>query len=189
MPQAAATGAVLAALDRGETHYTDRPGIMPLRRRIAELLTARFTPSPSKRRKSPHLRRDRSAVRDRPALARRGAALAAPAPAGIGGGRALAVRGAHDSTHLVSVELLYLARRRHPTMTSRLALASPPNASSSSKIDRRRRTFHPAQVAGFPDRVVTIGETRDRRRSCRCPLGYLAAPARRGGGLGISSRR
>lgn len=34
--------AAMAALGRGETHYTDRPGILPLRQKVAELLTTRF---------------------------------------------------------------------------------------------------------------------------------------------------
>lgn len=36
----AARAAAIDALDRGETHYTDRPGIMPLRTRVAERLEA-----------------------------------------------------------------------------------------------------------------------------------------------------
>src|ERR1700679_1543739 len=34
--------AVEAALDRGETHYTDRPGVLPLREKIAERIRERF---------------------------------------------------------------------------------------------------------------------------------------------------
>ncbi|MEX2500823.1 MAG: aminotransferase class I/II-fold pyridoxal phosphate-dependent enzyme [Trueperaceae bacterium] len=37
---AAARDAAMDALDRGETHYTDRPGIVPLRERVAERLQA-----------------------------------------------------------------------------------------------------------------------------------------------------
>jgi N-succinyldiaminopimelate aminotransferase len=39
---AAAREASAAALDRGETHYTDRPGIMPLRQKVAERLSSRY---------------------------------------------------------------------------------------------------------------------------------------------------
>jgi aspartate/methionine/tyrosine aminotransferase len=37
-----ARAAAIAALERGETHYTDRPGILPLRKKVAEMLNARF---------------------------------------------------------------------------------------------------------------------------------------------------
>lgn len=40
-PGVALEGA-LAALARGETHYTDRPGILPLRQKVAEMLTQRY---------------------------------------------------------------------------------------------------------------------------------------------------
>jgi aspartate/methionine/tyrosine aminotransferase len=39
---AAARNASAEALDRGETHYTDRPGIKPLRERLAAHLSGRF---------------------------------------------------------------------------------------------------------------------------------------------------
>lgn len=38
----AARDAAIAALERGETHYTDRPGIFPLRKKVAEMLNIRF---------------------------------------------------------------------------------------------------------------------------------------------------
>ena len=38
----AAVDAVQDALSRGETHYTDRPGILPLREKVAGLLNRRF---------------------------------------------------------------------------------------------------------------------------------------------------
>ena len=34
--------AAAAALDRGETHYTTRPGVIPLREAIAQRLTAKY---------------------------------------------------------------------------------------------------------------------------------------------------
>jgi aspartate aminotransferase len=34
--------AAIAALARGETHYTDRPGILPLRQKVAEMLQTRY---------------------------------------------------------------------------------------------------------------------------------------------------
>jgi aspartate/methionine/tyrosine aminotransferase len=37
-----ARDAAIAALERGETHYTDRPGILPLRKKVAEILNARY---------------------------------------------------------------------------------------------------------------------------------------------------
>lgn len=39
---ASARAAAAAALDRGETHYTDRPGLVPLRRAVATALGARW---------------------------------------------------------------------------------------------------------------------------------------------------
>jgi aspartate aminotransferase len=35
--------AAIAALGRGETHYTDRPGILPLRKKVAEMLDTHYT--------------------------------------------------------------------------------------------------------------------------------------------------
>ena len=37
-----ARAAALAALERGETHYTDRPGILPLREKVADWLEQRY---------------------------------------------------------------------------------------------------------------------------------------------------
>jgi aspartate aminotransferase len=34
--------AAIAALARGETHYTDRPGILPLRKKVAEMLNTHY---------------------------------------------------------------------------------------------------------------------------------------------------
>jgi aspartate/methionine/tyrosine aminotransferase len=39
---AVAREASVTALERGETHYTDRPGIVPLRQRVAALMSERF---------------------------------------------------------------------------------------------------------------------------------------------------
>jgi aspartate/methionine/tyrosine aminotransferase len=37
-----ACNAAIAALERGETHYTDRPGILPLRKKVAEMVNSRY---------------------------------------------------------------------------------------------------------------------------------------------------
>jgi aspartate aminotransferase len=46
---ASARTAAAAALDRGETHYTDRPGLVPLRRAVAAALSAWRDPPLSER--------------------------------------------------------------------------------------------------------------------------------------------
>lgn len=173
---AAATSAVIDALDRGETHYTDRPGIMPLRKRVAALLTARFkTPFEAANLTiSCGLTEARFVAVQQ--LLQDNAHVAAPADGGTIAG-ALTVRGAHASTHLVSVDMLYVAASAgSAAITEWLAQVSR-QCIVVFEVDRPGDTFHPAQVDGFSDRVVTIGELGLGDGLASARLGYIAAPA------------
>ncbi len=174
MAQAAVAG-VLAALDRGETHYTDRPGILPLRRTIAEILNRRYALACE----AGHITLTCGATEARFVTVQRlldeGAALAAPAAAGTIAGAVLA-RGGRMTDDPSQAQLLYLT-----SSTSNDDLAAALRAASEDclvvyEIDDADASFHPVQVSGFTGRVVTIGEIGIDHGLVGARLGYLAAP-------------
>ena len=165
--------AVTAALDRGETHYTDRPGILPLREKVAASLALRFN------------------VKTRPEndvivtcgvtearfitiqqLLKPGDTLAAPLLADRIAGAALLRRVTLARDVDPSVHLVYLTSSTPAADVQRHLASAPETALILFEIDDSDSRFHPAQLAGFAERTVTIGDLG----AASWRTGYLASP-------------
>jgi len=174
MAQAAVAG-VLAALDRGETHYTDRPGILPLRRRVAEILNRRYALACE----AGHITLTCGATEARFVTVQRlldeGAALAAPAAAGTISGAVL-TRGGRMTDDPSQAKLLYLTSSSSIDDLTAALRAVSENCLVVYEIDDTGASFHPVQVPGLAGRVVTIGELGIDHGLVGARLGYLAAP-------------
>jgi aspartate/methionine/tyrosine aminotransferase len=165
--------AVEAALDRGETHYTDRPGILPLREKVAALLKERFGIAV-------HAGNDiiiACGVTEARFVAiqqilRPGDTLAAPGSSERLFAVALLRRAELVDAISPNASLVHL-RSSTPETTLRAQLAAvPTGVPVLFEIDEPSTHFHPANLPGFEDRTITIGALGpDSWR-----IGYLASP-------------
>jgi aminotransferase len=176
----AVRAAVEAALDRGETHYTDRPGILPLREKVAALLEARFglkTDAKTDLVVTCGVTEARFVAIQQ--LLTPGDSLAAPSdPARLFGPTLL--RGATVAPDVTPESPVVHLTSSTPeaTMWDRI-LAMGPNARLIYEIDEPDSGFHPAQIKGYADRTFTIGDLG----SGSWRIGYLASPASFSAGL------
>jgi hypothetical protein len=165
--------AVQAALDRGETHYTDRPGILLLREKIAALLCEQYGIAINPRSDvivTCGLTEARFLAIQQ--LMQPGEALAAPISSELLFGAAL-LRGAElANTIPANARMVYL-RSSTPEglLRSQLAL-TPASALILFEVDKPENRFHPGQVEGFANRTITVGRLGEE--SWR--IGYLASP-------------
>ena len=173
--------AVEEALERGETHYTDRPGILPLRQQVADALEARFAVQVDAR-------------------------SATVITCGVVEARFVSLQQLLAPGQSVWVPTLLVDRFAGAALLRRAQLADAPAgaalvalASSQGEAalrqalggvgadanvlfevdDAQDSGFHPAQVEGFAERTLTIGQSGYGSWQ----LGYLVAPARIAAGL------
>ncbi len=165
--------AVEAALDRGETHYTDRPGILQLREKIAALLRLRFGVEINAKNDlvvTCGVTEARFVATQQ--ILRPGDALAATAQADRLFGAATLRRIALCPAISPDTQAVYLTGSTpEATLRDHLA-ATPPTATILYEVDEPASRFHPAQLAEFAGRTVTIGHLGNE--SWR--IGYLASP-------------
>jgi len=178
-PEAAAVAtppvraAVAAALDRGETHYTDRPGILPLREKIAALLRLRFSVEVNAKNDlvvTCGVTEARFVATQQ--LLRPGDLLAAPVEADRLYGAAALRRVILETAISPGTQAVYLTSSTPEVALRAHLAATPPTAAVLYEVDKPENRFHPAQLAGFRDRTVTIGQLNEE--SWR--IGYLASP-------------
>ncbi len=175
--------AIEDALARGETHYTDRPGILPLREKVAALLHARFGIAMNAKTDlliSCGVTEARFVAIQQ--LLAPGDTLAAPAAAERLRGAALLGRVDVVSTVPVvpaGADSMYLT-----SSSTEASLRSHLSAAAFKmpilyEVDDSGNSFHPAQVRGFEGRTVTIGALHvGARGDSDCwRVGYLASPA------------
>ena len=165
--------AVEAALDRGETHYTDRPGVLLLREKVAERIRERFGIVINARRDvivTCGVTEARFLTIQQ--LLQPGDLLAAPVSREMLFGAAV-LRGAELTESIAAhVRMVYL-RSSAPEawLRSHLAL-TPASALVLFEIDDRANDFHPALIEGFASRTITIGGLG--KESWR--IGFLTSP-------------
>jgi len=176
-PEAVATppirAAVEAALDRGETHYTDRPGILPLREKIAALLRLRFGVEINAKNDlvvTCGVTEARFVATQQ--LLRPGETLAAPAEADRLYGAAALRRVVLETAISPDTQAVYLTSATPESALREYLAAAPKIATVLYEVDEPASRFHPAQLAEFADRTVTIGQLGEE--SWR--IGYLASP-------------
>ena len=166
--------AVEDALARGETHYTDRPGLLGLRQQAASQLARRFGIAADAKADvviTCGVTEARFVAVQQ--LLAPGEFLAAPIASERLFGAAL-LRGALLSEAIgAGTRLVYLASST-PESALRGALAeAPESATILFEVDEAASGFHPAQLPGFATRTATIGSLGSE--SWR--LGYLLSPS------------
>jgi aspartate/methionine/tyrosine aminotransferase len=178
----AAVAAVLDALDRGETHYTDRPGILPLREKVAEILNRRFALGCGAGDVVLTCGATEARFVSVQQLLKPGDKLAAPSCADRIEGAAI-VRGARISEDISATKLVYVPASAGPQAIADWLKDAPESCFVLYEIDVPLVSFHPHSIAGFGERVVTIGEIGLEHGLVGARLGYLAAPAGSSAGL------
>jgi aspartate/methionine/tyrosine aminotransferase len=172
--------AVEQALSRGETHYTDRPGILPLREKVTAMLLERFGVTADARS---------AAVITCGAVEARFVALqqllkpgqSAWWPSSVDGrcaGAALLRRASLVSSPEAAT-LVCLASSLGETVLREALSTSPAEAVVLFEVDEETSHFHPAQVERFADRTVTIGQIG----YASWQMGYLVSPGKFAAGL------
>ena len=164
--------AVSDAIARGQTHYTDRPGILPLRQKIADQISARFrVPVNAATDVVVTCGVTEARFVAIQQLLAPGDRLAAPtAPERIAG--AVLLRRAQLTTRLPA-RVLYLTSSTPPqTLRAHLADAAE-GTTLLFEVDDPTSTFHPAQISGLAPHTVTLGALGHPGWR----IGYLLAPA------------
>ncbi len=178
----AAVAATLDALARGETHYTDRPGILPLREQVTKSLAERFgiatDPKANTVITCGVTEARFVAVQE---LLKPGQTLYAGAyPERLGG--ALTIRGAQLTADVGAAQVLYLVSSMSETALRHVLDAATAEALVVFEVDDGLSTFHPVQLSAFENRTVTTGTLGgDELLSWR--VGFLAAPTASATGL------
>jgi DNA-binding transcriptional MocR family regulator len=165
--------AVEAALDRGETHYTDRPGILPLREKIAAQLRLRFGLDISAKNDlvvTCGVTEARFVATQQ--LLRPGETLAAPVQADRLFGAAALRRSLLTAATFADTQAAYLTSSTPEDILRAHLAATSPDAAILYEVDDAESRFHPAQLAAFAHRTVTIG----RLGEASWRIGYLASP-------------
>lgn len=178
----AAVAATLNALARGETHYTDRPGILPLREGVTKGLAERFGVATDPKANAVitcGVTEARFvAVQE---LLKPGQALYAGVhPERLEG--ALMIRGAQLTADVRAALVLYLASSMSEAAQRTVLAAATDEAVVIFELDDGSSTFHPAQLSAFKNRAVTIGNLGgDELHSWR--VGFLATATASAAGL------
>jgi len=153
IPATPVRAAVEAALDRGETHYTDRPGILPLRQRIAERLNHRFGIDVNARDIVVTCGATEARFAAIQQLLEPDQVLAAPVGAERVAASTLIRRARLASAIGPGVSMVYLQSSSGP-----LALnAVPEDAWILYEVDEAESSFHPAHEPALAGRVITLG--------------------------------
>lgn len=179
----AAVRATLDALARGETHYTDRPGILPLREAVTKNLHERFRleidPKANTVITCGATEARFVAVQE---LLRLGDGLYAGAdPERLEG--PLIIRGAELMEHIGEARVLYLTSSMSEGEQRGLLEGLNGDALVVFELDDEANTFHPAQLEVFADRTVTIGDLGVPDGLLSWRVGFLAAPPASAAGL------
>ncbi len=161
------------ALTRGETHYTDRPGILSLREKIAHSVRSRFELS---------IDAENDIIITCGVTEARFVAiqqvlqpdqiLVAPSLCDRIHGAAVLRRASIQKEASPNASLVYLASSMPEEQLRSCLAATPKSALVLFEIDEPENCFHPSRMPGFEDRTITIGNLGEE--SWR--VGYLASP-------------
>jgi aspartate/methionine/tyrosine aminotransferase len=181
MPEAA-VAAVHEALARGETHYTDRPGILPLRKKVGEILQRRFNLSCDAGRITLTCGVTEARFVAVQQLLDRNGIVGAPRNGERIGGAVMLRDGRMMGSDLSSVDILYAAASASENVIRAWLAALPAEALVIYEVDGPGG-FHPSHIPGFEDRIITIGALGLEHGLVGARLGYLAAPPQKASGL------
>lgn len=179
----AAVRATLDALARGETHYTDRPGILPLREAVTRKLRERFgldvDPKANTVITCGATEARFVAVQE---LLRPGDGLYAGASLEQLEGP-LIIRGARFTENLGEARVLYLTSSVPESEQRGLLEGLSGGALVIFELDDETGSFHLAQLEAFADRTVTVGDLGVPDGLLSWRVGFLAAPPVNAAGL------
>jgi aminotransferase len=150
--------AVEDALGRGETHYTDRPGILQLRERIAAALTARFglaVDAKSDLVVSCGVIEARFVALQQ--LLEPGQTVYAPEHKDRIAGAVL-LRRAEIVGTIAGARVIYRTSRASEELLRRELLNLAPETMVLFEVEEGGSGFHPAAIEGLAERTVTIGQ-------------------------------
>lgn len=178
-----AVRATLDALGRGETHYTDRPGILPLREAVTRALKARFGVDIDPKANTVitcGVTEARFVAAQQ--LLGPGEGLYAGVHAERLGG-ALTIRGARLAEGVREAPALYLTSAMPEEAQRELLDGAAEGALILFEVEEGDSNFHPAQLPSFSGRTVTIGDIGASNGLLSWRVGFLAAPPSNAPGL------
>jgi aspartate/methionine/tyrosine aminotransferase len=164
--------AVEEALDRGETHYSDRPGILPLRLAVADYLSRRFGFDANPNSDvivTCGVTEARFIATQQ--IFKPGETVYAPVMSQRIAGAAI-FRRLEVSARAASVDGLYLTSSSSEAAMRGQIDSVPESAFIIYEVDEEISVFHPAQLPNCEQRTVTIGNLG--AESWR--VGYLVTP-------------
>ncbi len=175
--------ATLDALARGETHYTDRPGILPLRQAVTRDLKTRFGIDIDSKANTVITCGVTEArfVAVQELLAPGESLYAGTYGERLGG--ALTVRGAQSAEGVGEAPVLYLSSAMPEEEQRALLDEAAEGALVIFEVEEGEGTFHPALLASFAERTVTIGDLGAASGLLSWRVGFLAAPPSSAPGL------
>jgi aspartate/methionine/tyrosine aminotransferase len=178
-----AVRATLEALSRGETHYTDRPGILPLREAVSAWLLERFgiITDPKANTVITCGVTEARFVAVQELLSREQGLYAGDHAERLEG--ALVIRGAGLAKTLGEARVLYLTSSMPEDVQRGLLEPLNGDAVVLFEVDEATSTFHPAQLEAFRDRTVSIGDLCLHEGLQSWRVGFLAAPPASAAGL------
>jgi histidinol-phosphate/aromatic aminotransferase/cobyric acid decarboxylase-like protein len=171
VPSPVVRAAVEQAMARGETHYTDRPGILPLRELVAERITERFGMAVNGAEVLITCGVEEARFVACQQLLRSGGLAAGPADTERITGAVL-LRGARLGSQDEREDLLYLASSLGEPPVREALARCPDQAAVLYEVDEPHGRFHPAQVESFAARTTTIGPLG----ASSWRVGYLVSP-------------
>lgn len=179
----AAVRATLDALARGETHYTDRPGILPLREAVTKKLRDRFglEIDPKANTVITCGATEARFVAVQELLGPGDGLYAGANPERLGG--PLIIRGAGLTENLEAARALYLTSSIPEAEQRGLLEGLNDESLIIFELDDEANTFHPAQLKRFANRTVTIGDLGVQDGLLSWRVGFLAAPSASAAGL------
>ncbi len=171
-----AVRATLDALSRGETHYTDRPGILPLRQAVSAMLAQRFglEVDPQANTVITCGVTEARFVAVQGLLAPNESLYAGAHPERLEG--ALTVRGARLAEGAEEARALYLTSAMPEDNQRKLLEQAVDEAFIVLEVEDGDSTFHPAKLERFAARTVTIGDLGAAEGLLSWRVGFLAAP-------------
>ena len=181
MPDVAAQ-ATRDALARGETHYTDRPGIKPLRQHVSNNLNTRYNLTTDAAHTVITCGVTEARFVTTQHLLNPGDNLYAVSHKNRMTG-ALTIRGATLTDNLSNASVLYLSSSTNEQTQRDILNQTPDNTIIIYELDDPDNTFHPAQLELFAARTVTIADLGETLGLAGCRIGFLVAPGERVAGL------
>lgn len=168
-----AIAAVNDALDREETHYTDRPGILPLRQRVGSYLGGRFdlvVNAKSDVVVTCGVTEARFVSVQQ--LCKAGDSVYSMVPDRIAGAVVLAGAGLSDKAS--DVVLVHVCSSSGEAAIREVLSLVTSSATILFEVDDETSRFHPASIDGLAARTVTIGGMLSESSLASASVGYLA---------------